>query len=88
MVGEVICYGRLLGVGETGRTGQSFASLTINSDTFNALDSNKRPHGWQSIRSQRVALKELEDRLNNIAEEVIQEKRKQRDSEVMPRNIN
>lgn len=43
MVGEVLCYGRLLGVGET--ASQTSANLDINKSTFCATNATLRPPG-------------------------------------------
>ncbi len=78
-----MCYGRLLGVGESGRNVATVCPvLVINSNTFDEHDGSKRPPGWLTIRNQRILLKELEDRLNQISETDIREKRDDREIEV------
>ncbi len=68
MVAEVVCFGRLLGVGETCKPSDQGASTLDVTPEAAALydvkdDKEKRPAGWTAIHSQRVALRELEERL-------------------------
>ena len=82
MAGEVVCLGRLLGVGESGHTGLQKANFAITRDNFDPKVASKRPAGWELVRTQRVQMKELEDRMNRVAESDITSRRAHRDANV------
>ena len=76
MVGEVMCFGRLLNVAEVGKNPSIHpAALKIP----NPFDPKKpRPAGWNAAKGVRVMLKELEDRLNGEEESVIKARNAQK----------
>lgn len=82
MAGEVVCLGRLLGVGESGHCAQQKANFTISRGNFDPKVPSKRPAGWELVRTQRVQMKELEDRMNRVSENDITKKRAHREANV------
>ena len=76
MVGEVMCFGRLLNVAEAGKNPSTHpANVKIPSD----FDPKKpRPAGWNAAKAGRVMLKELEDRLNGEDETTIKNRNAQK----------
>lgn len=71
MVGEVLCYGRLLNIGETGKDIYSHPSSKALENIPNFDVSKPRPIGWDAARLTRVKLKNLEEKLNGVDESVI-----------------
>lgn len=76
MVGEVMCFGRLLNVAEVGKNPSTHpADINIPSP----FDPKKpRPTGWNGAKGVRIMLKELEDRLNGEDEATIKKRNAQK----------
>ena len=70
MVGEVLCYGRLLNIGETGKDIYSHpASKSLENMVGFDAATKPRPSGWDAARLTRVRLKELESKLNAMSDD-------------------
>ena len=83
MVSEVICFSRLLSVGEAFKLSDQIANnLDISRETFDSKDDKKRPVGWNDIKTQRLSLKLLEDRLRHVTEDIIHQNKKLRAQQV------
>lgn len=72
MVDEVLCLGRVLGVGESsGTLIPKVSVVVISSATFDPSIPSKRPTGWVEARTKRVMMKEQIDRTKGVSEELI-----------------
>ena len=72
MVDEVLCLGRVLGVGESSSALiPKVGVVVISSATFDPSIPTKRPTGWVEARAKRVMMKEQMDRNKGVSEELI-----------------
>ncbi len=83
MVDEVLCLGRVLDVGESSRgLIPQVPVVVVSPETFDPLDTSKRPLGWVEARAKRVLIKDQADRFRGVPEEYILHNRPKREQEV------